>query len=394
MSLSEETIRLIKATVPALQTYGEQITQTFYTNMFSEHPELFNIFNRTNFNTGRQPRALAQAVLATAQYIDNLGVLKEAVSLIAHKHKSLGVSKEQYPIVGENLLKAIKEVLKEAATDEIINAWKTYYNFLAKIFIDAEESLYQKSESMEGGWRYTKEFVVDKKVKEGSSVTSFYFKPTDGGPVPLHEPGQYIVVSLTLPNDKYVSNRQYSLSDIPNNEYFRISVNRETGNDLPGKISNHLHDHLNVGDKIMLHAPSGNFLLKPTEMPIVFLAAGVGITPLLSMLKYLSMNSPEKEVTLVHSVRHGNLFFYDELMQIKEKMPNFTYLVVCSKQMEIVHHVGRVDEEWVLNNLNLASVFYVCGPIEYMKTVLHILKDKGVDSNDLNYEYFGPFVNV
>jgi len=314
------------------------------------------------------------------------------VSLIAPKHKSLGVLKEHYPIVGDYLLKAIKEVLKEHATDEIISAWGTYYGVLAKIFIDAEEELYQQSEKMEGGWRYKKEFVIERKVKESTNITSFYLKPSEGGPVPVFSGGQYIVVSLLVPSDQYINNRQYSLTDMPNNEYYRISVKRENDNkDHNGTISNHLHDNLKEGDKIDLHTPSGDFTYKPTDKKIVFLAGGVGLNPMMSMLKQLSVTDKEHHITLVHSVRQGDLYFYDEVMQLKTQMPNLEYVVVCSQNIEHVNHVGRVNEKWITDNLEMESSYYICGPITYMRDVIGILKAKG--ATDINYEFFGPSVN-
>jgi len=376
-----------------LETYGEEITKNFYSTLFSDHPGLFNVFNRTNQLTGRQPRALAQTVLGAAKYINNLGALTQVVALIAYKHKSLGVLKEHYPIVGEYLLKAIKAVLKENVTDEILNAWGIYYGVLAEIFISTEEKLYQESESMTGGWRYTKEFKITKKIPESKSITSFYMEPVSNDPVPLYHPGQYVVVTLQIPDDQYISNRQYSLTDLPNEKYYRISVKREKEDDKLGVISNYLHDHVNVGDVVKLHAPSGDFVFHPTEDPIVLLAGGIGLNPLISMLKYLASHKKNQKVTLVHAVKPGQLYFFDEIMELKNQMPNLKYIIVCSKEMEKVHHIGRINEEWIVGNvLNLKANYYVCGPIGFMQDIIGILKEKGVEQKNIFYEFFGPYV--
>ncbi|MEK1833223.1 globin domain-containing protein [Priestia megaterium] len=95
--------------------------------------------------------ALANTVYAAAQYIDRLETLLPVVKQIAHKHRSIGVKAEHYPIVGEFLLKAIKDVLKEAATDEIIEAWKEAYGAIADVFISVEQELYEEAE--EKGWK-------------------------------------------------------------------------------------------------------------------------------------------------------------------------------------------------------------------------------------------------
>lgn len=118
--LDKHTIDVIKSTVPVLEVHGVAITKTFYSNLFKDNPGLLNIFNHTNQSQGRQQTALANTVYAAAKHIDNLEPIVPVVVQIAHKHVSLGVLPEHYPIVGKYLLAAIKEVLGDAATDEII----------------------------------------------------------------------------------------------------------------------------------------------------------------------------------------------------------------------------------------------------------------------------------
>ena len=171
--LSQKTIDIIKSTVPVLEQHGVTITKTFYKNMFEKHPNLLNYFNRANQAKGRQQTALANTVYAAAAHIDNLQAIVPAVIQIAHKHRGLGILPEHYPIVGENLLGAIKEVLGDAATDEIINAWAEAYGVIADVFISVEEDLYQAAEK-NNGWRLFKPFKVAKKERENDVVTSLY----------------------------------------------------------------------------------------------------------------------------------------------------------------------------------------------------------------------------
>ena len=163
--LSQQTIDIVKSTVPVLEEYGTTITKTFYKNMFGAHPELLNIFNQTNQEKGRQQTALANTVIAAAKYIDNLEVIVPVVKRIAHKHRSLAVKAEHYPIVGEHLLGAIKEVLGDAATDDIIQAWGEAYGVIADAFIGIERDMYTVASEQEGGWMDYKDFVV--KIKYG-----------------------------------------------------------------------------------------------------------------------------------------------------------------------------------------------------------------------------------
>lgn len=140
--LDQKTMDIIKSTVPVLKTHGVEITETFYKNMFEKNPEVKSLFNMDRQSSGEQPKALAMAILASAQNIDNLPVIMPVVNKIAEKHCNANVKPEHYPIVGKHLLEAIKEVLGDAATDEVIDAWGKTYGVLAEVFIDVENKIY------------------------------------------------------------------------------------------------------------------------------------------------------------------------------------------------------------------------------------------------------------
>ena len=140
--LSKNTIEIIKSTVPVLKEHGVEITTTFYKNMFANHEEIKGMFNMAKQESGEQPKALAMTILAAAQNIDNLEALLPAVKNIAGAHVNSKVKAEHYPIIGKNLLEAIKEVLGDAATEEVINAWGEAYEVIAKVFIDIEKEMY------------------------------------------------------------------------------------------------------------------------------------------------------------------------------------------------------------------------------------------------------------
>ncbi|RDY26702.1 bacitracin resistance protein BacA [Romboutsia weinsteinii] len=140
--LSQKTIDIVKSTVPALKEHGMEITTTFYKIMFRNNPEVKEMFNMDKQESGAQPKALAMTVLAAAQNIDNLEVLLPAVKKIGQVHVNTNVKPEHYPIVGKNLLLAIKEVLGDAATDEVLEAWGEAYGVIAKVFIDVETEIY------------------------------------------------------------------------------------------------------------------------------------------------------------------------------------------------------------------------------------------------------------
>ena len=142
--LSQNTIDIIKSTVPALREHGVEITTTFYKRMFENNPEIKAMFNMDKQESGEQPKALAMTILAAAQNIDKLEVLLPAVKKVGAVHVNSKVKPEHYPIIGENLLLAIKEVLGDAATEDVLNAWGEAYGVIAKVFIDIENELYSQ----------------------------------------------------------------------------------------------------------------------------------------------------------------------------------------------------------------------------------------------------------
>lgn len=180
--LTQEQLAVIKQTVPVLQEHGETLTRHFYQRMFRENPEVLAYFNPAHQHSGRQQRALAGAVCAYAQHVDNPAALAGAVELIAQKHVSLGILPEHYPIVGENLLASIREVLGEAATEAITDAWAAAYSALADIFIEREAAIYAEQAST-FGWSGFKPFVVARREAVGDEVVAFYLRPEDGAPL-------------------------------------------------------------------------------------------------------------------------------------------------------------------------------------------------------------------
>ena len=206
---------MVKATAPVLKTHGVALTRHFYARMFEHNPELKHIFNQGHQAGGEQQQALAGAVAAYAEQIDDPSVLAPVVTRIVHKHVSLGVRPEHYPIVGKHLLASIREVLGEAATDELVDASAAAYGQLADLLIAEEARLYADSAAKPGGWTGWRAFRVARREAESSEITSFYLEPADGGQVPGYQPGQYVSVRLYVPELGLMQPRQYSLSDAP-----------------------------------------------------------------------------------------------------------------------------------------------------------------------------------
>jgi len=399
--LSQESIAIIKSTVPVLEVHGTAITKRFYEMMFAEHPELLNIFNHANQKQGRQQTALANAVYAAAQHIDKLEAILPVVKQIAHKHRSLGVKPENYPIVGKNLLAAIKDVLGDAATDEILGAWAEAYGVIADAFISVEAEMYDQSEKQEGGWAGFRPFKVAKKVRESDVITSFYLVPQDGGGIASYEPGQYISAKMDIPGEKNTHIRQYSLSDAPGKPYYRISVKREEaiGDRPAGKASCYLHEHVDEGSVLLLSAPAGDFTLNTRDSrPVVLISGGVGLTPMVSVLSALAENEPSRPVTFVHAARNGEWHaMRKQVEELAARHPNIS-VHWCyenpterDREQRLFDKEGYIDLPWLqIIAPTKDACFYFCGPVPFMKAVYRMLKEWGVAEEDARYEFFGP----
>ena len=273
--------QLIKATIPTLKEHGQLLTSHFYQRIFAHHPDLKNMFNQANQQSGRQPMALATAVLAYAEHIDNPTILESALVRIGHKHTSLDIRPEHYPVVGHHLLASISEVLGEAATPELLDAWEAAYNQLARLMIDTEADLYAAQLTKPGGWTGWRLFVINAKIQESDTTTTLHLYPTDGALVAEHVPGQYVSLRLFLPELQLHQPNQYRITNAPNSLYYCISVKRnpEGGHTLNDLFSRHLCEVIQEGYCVELSAPAGVVAPK-VDIPGPMQRSGKGVCPM------------------------------------------------------------------------------------------------------------------
>jgi nitric oxide dioxygenase len=301
--------------------------------------------------------------------------------------------------VGENLLAAIKEVLGPAATDDIMSAWAQAYGNLADVLMGMESSLYERSAALPGGWTGWRTFIVKEKRPESSVITSFILEPADGKSVANFEPGQYISVAVDVPALGLRQIRQYSLSDMPNGHTYRISVKRESGGpNPPGYVSCLLHEHVNVGDEIEVAAPYGNFHIDvEAKTPIVLISGGVGLTPMISMLKR-AIQDPERQVVFVHGARNSGVHaMRDRLREAAKTYDNFSVITFYDDPLPDdvagtdYDYEGLVDVAAIKDMILLPEAdYYICGPIPFMRMQHDALKRLGVREAHIHYEVFGP----
>lgn len=389
--LSQSTIDIVKATAPVVAQTGPALTAHFYERMFSHNPELKDIFNMSNQRNGDQREALFNAICGYAANIENLEALLPVVEKIAHKHTSFMITAEQYQIVGGHLLGTIDELLSPG--QEVLDAWGEAYGLLANIFINREEQIYQDNESANGGWRGLREFEVISKQQESSVITSFVFKPCDGKPVVDFNPGQYLGIYFDNDEFEHQEIRQYSLSAKPNGETYRISVKRENG----GLVSNHLHDALTVGAKVKLAPPAGDFFLnQESDKPVVLISAGVGLTPMLSMLE--TLQDKEIATTWLHAAENGQQHaFKQQAQSLCQSRDDFQYATWYNNPTaqdvpaEDYQYQGLIDlSKLSETQLPRDAEVYFCGPVPFMQSVAKQLTELGFAPSQIHYECFGP----
>jgi nitric oxide dioxygenase len=392
IALSKEHIATVKSTIPLLESAGTAITEHFYKRLFSHNPELQHIFNTSNQHSGKQQFALFNAVAAYAKNIDNLAVLNSAVERIANKHNSLNIQAEHYPIVGHHLLETLRELAGDAFTPQVEDAWTAAYQFLADIFINTESGLYDERSQQKGGWKDGRKFrLVEKKI-ESELVKSIVFEPIDGAAVADYQSGQYIGIELSLPNRDYREMRQYSLSDTANGENYRISVKREIAG-TPGVVSNFLHDGLHLGDEVTLYTPAGDFFYKEKQKPVVLISAGVGITPMQSIVETLAKTKAAQDILYLHACENNEQHsFKKRITQLSQRLSlqSHTWYKSDNSDNDNIHH-GYMDLTIIEDKLPINDGdFYLCGPVSFMQFVKQQLITLGVNNECIHYEVFGP----
>lgn len=395
--LDDETIATLKSTVAFLAENGTVITQIFYKKLFESHPDLKNVFNMAHQNNGDQQQALASAVYGFANNLDDLDALADQISRIAHKHTSLNVQAEHYPIVGENLLAAIHEVVTDsidaATADTITSAWEKGYGILANLLIEYENKLYDRAENQPAGWKGLREFILMKKEVESEGITSFYIKPTDRKALPIYQAGQYVSVYVKADDWKFQQIRQYSLSDAHRDDYYRLTIKKE------GLVSSYLHDSWQVGELINITPPAGDFYLQDnTERPVVLLGAGVGVTPMISLLKSVLEKRQNQKIIFAHAVKNSEQHAFkqfinktaDENAKRMEKITFYESPLETDQLTTDYDHEGLMDLESIYTSINQKNAdYYLCGPKPFMASIHKTLSSWGIDKNNIHYEVFG-----
>ena len=238
----------------------------------------------------------------------------------------------------------------------------------------------------------TRKVQVVRKIKESAEVTSFYMRAVDSVELWPFKAGQHLSVILSIGDGKILE-RSYSLSNLPNSTEYRISVKREPF----GQGSRFLHDKVHEGDILEIRKPAGDFVLdNSSNRTSVLISAGVGVTPLLSMLHQSAKSLKGRQVVWIHGARNGDHHaFREEVNGLKQALLGSTSNhVVYSKPLEedSGHYdsIGRITPDFVANivpDLTNAD-FYVCGPAAFTSDLEHGLQQFGVEGRHINFETF------
>ncbi|MEU5719448.1 globin domain-containing protein [Streptomyces sp. NPDC020403] len=390
--LSETSTATVRATLPAVGAAIGEIADLFYRKLFTVHPELHrDLFNRGNQASGTQRQALAGSIAAFATRLVEHPDTRPDVMLgrIANKHASLGITAPQYEVVHTHLFAAIAEVLGDAVTPEVAAAWDEVYWLMANSLITLENRLYAQQGVIAGDvWR---EWTVASRIEETADVVTFQLAPADGAPAPAFRPGQYVSVQVELP-DGARQIRQYSLSCAPGSTLRSLTVKRVQGEGTPdGEVSRHLHTHVREGSVLRVSAPYGDLVLEDGDAPLLLASAGIGCTPILSMLDHLVALDHRAPVTVVHGDRSpaDHALRADHTLltgKLHDAAAHFWY--ETPEPGHPAERTGLVD----LAGLPVATGTraYLCGPLPFMRAVRSQLLAKGVAPADIHYEVFGP----
>lgn len=241
------------------------------------------------------------------------------------------------------------------------------------------------------------EFFIVGKQPESSTISSFYLASKNRKGTHDYLPGQFLPIEITIPGEKQSLKRSYTLSRTPVAGMYRISVKREA----EGTVSKALHDTFGVGSTIYVGKPAGNFTINSTSRAIVMISGGVGITPMIAMLEGLVARARNGEtiqpVWFFHSTPNSESHAFSK--QVERWANEFDWLTAHTlysqpkntDKLGVTHRTeGRLSIETLKRVLPFNHYdFYLCGSEGFMRSIYQGLRDIGIPTNNIYYEFFG-----
>ena len=254
------------------------------------------------------------------------------------------------------------------------------------------------NEEQPPAWPGFRQMRVKEIRKESDSVTSFVLVPSDGPPLPAFQAGQFVVLRLLVDPQKPPILRSYSLSDLPVADHFRISVKKESN----GLASAFLCNHAREGDLLDVSAPRGSFTLRPGDNPIVLISAGVGATPVMSMLHALASETSQRQVWWIHGARNRpeQPFAEESRLLLKQLSRGRGYIVYSrpaatdqiGADFDAPGHIDAALLERI--GVSQSSDFYLCGPSSFLEGMRSGLRNWGVSDGNVHTEIFGALESI
>jgi ferredoxin-NADP reductase len=248
-------------------------------------------------------------------------------------------------------------------------------------------------EEQASAWPGFRQMRIARIQKESDNVTSFVLAPIHGQRLPVFQAGQFVVLRLLVDPGKSPVLRSYSLSDLPGANHFRISVK----NELNGIGSSFLCNHAREGDLLDVSAPRGSFTLRPSQNPVVLLSAGVGATPVMSMLHTLAAERSQREIWWIYGARNRvDHPFAEESRSLLKQLSRGRRYIVYSRPAAIdqvgadFDAPGHIDIA-LLEKIGVSqgSDFYLCGPTSFLQNMRDGLRNWGVLAGNVHTEIFG-----
>jgi ferredoxin-NADP reductase/MOSC domain-containing protein YiiM len=243
-------------------------------------------------------------------------------------------------------------------------------------------------------WQGFRPLRVSRIDRESGSIISLLLVPADGHPLVAAEPGQFVVLRVRPNTDAPPLLRSYSLSDAPSTDHYRLSIKQE----LNGVASTYFHKYVRVGDVLDVSAPRGSFILQSGDRPIVLISAGVGATPVLSMLHALAAETSPRQVWWLYGARNRyDHPFAQESRDLVQLLPHSRSRILYSRpgpedrlgfEFDATGRLGIP----VLNELGVPrdADFYLCGPSTFLRDLRIGLSAWGVAADHVHLEIFGP----
>ncbi|OJJ15451.1 hypothetical protein BKI52_39235 [marine bacterium AO1-C] len=238
------------------------------------------------------------------------------------------------------------------------------------------------------------DFIVDQIIEESQTIKSFYLKRGDKQPLETYHPGQFITLQIAPGTTGKTYTRNYTLSDSPTKPYYRLTIKKEP----EGVVSGFLHSEIQVGDKLQVSKPNGQFYLSnQVQNPILLLSGGVGITPMLSMLEYVVTEQPNRPVYFLHSSSNKEVQpMQARLKELTEQNPYLKVEIYHTKPTAQEVAGTDYDFEGVITLESLKRYAqqtgletYLCGPVGFMETMYTHLLELGIPTDKIFYEFFG-----